>query len=272
MKKILSIVLVLAMMLSLCSTAFAAEVRKDDVVNEAITAEDIEFAKDVYDALTPEARAIFNESLTNDMELLQFHKTYVDPSSDIEFTPKHRARAMAATAVANPMTVLNAQFALINLPQAVKYSLQAMGAGMAAALADGPLPVGDILLAATTASAVVVIAANWDAVYPKFGQITSAFQKAFSTTANNISSAFAQIKSDAKKEADKKAKEKKPTGNRVKDVQNRLKKEGFKKTGQSGSHEKWKKGDKTVTVPNHGSNYEIPIGTLRNIWKQAGWI
>jgi len=32
------------------------------------------------------------------------------------------------------------------------------------------------------------------------------------------------------------------------------------------------KGSKRVTVPNHGENYEIPTGTLRNIWKQAGWI
>lgn len=64
----------------------------------------------------------------------------------------------------------------------------------------------------------------------------------------------------------------KVTGNRVKDVVERLKKEGFKKVSQNGSHVKWKKGDKTVTVPNHGPNREIPIGTLRNIWRQAGWI
>ena len=32
------------------------------------------------------------------------------------------------------------------------------------------------------------------------------------------------------------------------------------------------KGNRTVTVPNHGLNTEIPIGTLRNIWRQAGWI
>lgn len=59
----------------------------------------------------------------------------------------------------------------------------------------------------------------------------------------------------------KKTKEKKPTGNRVKDVVERLKKEGFKKVSQNGSHVKWKKGDKSVTVPNHGPNREIPIGT-----------
>lgn len=48
--------------------------------------------------------------------------------------------------------------------------------------------------------------------------------------------------------------------------------QGFKKVSQNGSHVKWKKGDKSVTVPNHGPNREIPIGTLRNIWRQAGWI
>lgn len=91
---------------------------------------------------------------------------------------------------------------------------------------------------------------------------------------SNILSAFSQIKAQAKNEAEKKEQEKnkKPTGKRVKDVQNRLKKEGFEKTDQTGSHEKWKKGDKTVTVPNHGQTYEIPTGTLRNIWRQAGWI
>lgn len=63
-----------------------------------------------------------------------------------------------------------------------------------------------------------------------------------------------------------------PTGRKVKDVQKRLKKEGFVKERQDGSHEIWKKGNRTVPVPNHGSNKEIPIGTLRNIWKLAGWL
>lgn len=63
-----------------------------------------------------------------------------------------------------------------------------------------------------------------------------------------------------------------PTGRKVKDVHKRLKKEGFvKKKGTGGSHEQWEKGSRRVSVPNHGSNYDIPIGTLRNIWKQAGW-
>ena len=77
---------------------------------------------------------------------------------------------------------------------------------------------------------------------------------------------------DKDKSGNKTGKDEKPTGRRVRDVHKRLKKEGFQKVTQSGSHEKWVKGDKVVTVPNHGESYEIPTGTLRNIWRQAGWI
>ncbi|HIT01721.1 MAG TPA: type II toxin-antitoxin system HicA family toxin [Candidatus Enterenecus merdae] len=73
------------------------------------------------------------------------------------------------------------------------------------------------------------------------------------------------MKTDAKKKLNS------PQADGYKDVHNRLKKEGFKKAGQSGNHEKWRKGNRVVTVPNHGENYEIPIGTLNNIWRQAGW-
>ena len=77
---------------------------------------------------------------------------------------------------------------------------------------------------------------------------------------------------DKDKSGNKTGKDEKPTGRRVRNVHKRLKKEGFQKATQSGSHEKWVKGDKVVTVPNHGESYEIPTGTLRNIWRQAGWI
>lgn len=64
-----------------------------------------------------------------------------------------------------------------------------------------------------------------------------------------------------------------PTGRRVKDVEKRLKKEGWKKQKRSSSsrHDKWKKGGKTIPVPNHGSNTELKIGTLQSIWTLAGW-
>lgn len=66
-----------------------------------------------------------------------------------------------------------------------------------------------------------------------------------------------------------------PTGRKVRDVEKRLKKEGFEKVkNNGGSHQKWKKkgNEKFVNVPNHGGSYEIPIGTLRQLWKDAGWL
>lgn len=267
--KVLSLILVLSMVLSSNAPVFADESyasTQTSIISN--TQADIVTARKIYAELSPEAKAIFDQSLVYDYNMLEFHKTYIDENFTL---PVLVFSTRSYVNITDPMHVLTVQLKNLHLPSAVLYSLKAMGASMVAAVADGPLPVGDILLASATASTVAVIALNWDAVSPKFGEITKAFQTAFSGAASSISTAFSKIKGDAKKEADKN-KTKNPTGNRVKDVQERLKKEGFKKTGQTGSHEKWKKEEKTVTVPNHGPKYEIPIGTLRNIWKQAGWI
>lgn len=198
MKRILSIILVLAMTLSLTATAFAAEPVVYGAVGEVGTTSDLDLAKDAYNLLSPEAKAVFDDALASDFELLQFHKAYVDPNCSIEYTPRYSVRSAAA--VADPMAILNAELALLNLPVAVVYSLKAMGAGMVAAIADGPLPVGDILLAAATVSAAVTIAANWKTVSAKWGSIVSAFKKAFETSASNVIKAFETLRGDVQAE------------------------------------------------------------------------
>ncbi|RZO64633.1 MAG: type II toxin-antitoxin system HicA family toxin [Parvularculaceae bacterium] len=50
----------------------------------------------------------------------------------------------------------------------------------------------------------------------------------------------------------------------------RLEKDGFELVKITGSHHKFKKGDKTVTVPH--PKKDLPIGTVRNIYKQAAWL
>lgn len=197
MKRILSIILVLAMTLSLCSTAFAAEPVGYDA--EEATASDIELARDAYNSLSPEAKAIFEDALASDLEMLEFHKTYVDPNTDIEYAPIYSVRS-AGAAAADPIAILNAEFVAMQLPQAVKYVLEAMGAGMVAAIGDGPLPIGDILLAAATVSAAVVIAANWKTIAPKWDRIVNAFKKAFSASVSNVIQAFESLRGDVQTE------------------------------------------------------------------------
>lgn len=275
--RFVSLMLVFALALSLSIPAFAAEYSgSTELKNEIGTANDIQTAREAYYALSPEAKKIFDTTLADTPDLLKFHKTYVDKDfvAPVQMRPQ-AAAVVGGGVVADSMTVLMAELSSLSLPSSVLYSLKAMGAGMIAAIADGPLPLGDILLAAATASVVASVALNWEQVSPQWSSIVQAFQKAFADTASNIISAFSQIKNDAKAEVEKnsKNKEKNPTGRTVGDVHRRLKKEGFKKTGQTGSHETWKKGNRTVAVPNHGKeSQEIPIGTLRNIWKQAGWI
>ena len=50
----------------------------------------------------------------------------------------------------------------------------------------------------------------------------------------------------------------------------RLEKDGFKLVKVVGSHHKFKKGSNTVTVPH--PKKDLPIGTVRSIYKQAGWL
>lgn len=49
-----------------------------------------------------------------------------------------------------------------------------------------------------------------------------------------------------------------------------LEKDGFELVKVSGSHHKFRKNGKTVTVPH--PKKDLPIGTVRAIYKQAGWL
>lgn len=56
-----------------------------------------------------------------------------------------------------------------------------------------------------------------------------------------------------------------------KDIIKRLKKEGWIKMGGKGDHEKFKHSEKSGHVVVAHPRKDMPIGTLRNIYRQAGW-
>lgn len=231
---------------------------------------DNETVREIYHNLTPEAKEIFDRELSRDPQLLSFHLKNVD-SSFSQTKQKHSTNSYSFRSVGalrDPMVTLSNQIATLGLPSAVAYSLKAMGASMVAAIGDGPLPFGDILLAASTASVAITMGLNWDVVEPKFDRIVQAFRTAFSSVGSNISSAFSKIKTDAKKENSKNKNKdlekvknkipsrlKKPNGNvDLGKFKTRLKnRQGYKedggwtidrdKTGHKGS--KWKLKDKS---------------------------
>jgi len=54
------------------------------------------------------------------------------------------------------------------------------------------------------------------------------------------------------------------------EIVKRLKSEGFEEVSVRGSHHKFRKGDKVVIVPH--PKKDLPIGTVKSIAKQAGWL
>jgi predicted RNA binding protein YcfA (HicA-like mRNA interferase family) len=55
-----------------------------------------------------------------------------------------------------------------------------------------------------------------------------------------------------------------------KQIVKRLLAEGFELVNISGSHHKFRKGDRVVIVPH--PKKDLPLGTARNIAKMAGWL
>lgn len=49
-----------------------------------------------------------------------------------------------------------------------------------------------------------------------------------------------------------------------------LEQDGFERVGAKGSHAKYRKGDRTVIIPH--PKKDLPLGTVRSIYRQAGWL
>lgn len=153
-----------------------------------------ELIKNAYESLSDEAKAIFDIFLTQDEELLNLHKKYVDSSYEIVDIP-------VILSASDAVTIVTEGLAALNLPNDVVYCLKMLASGMVASIADGALPIGDILLVAATVSAAVIIAQNWYDVVAEWDNILAVFNDAFAAFKSNVTSAFSTIKSDINVEA-----------------------------------------------------------------------
>lgn len=200
-----SFVLILAMLVSMGSgSAFATHedtnidtsedtnictLLFDDLSTQLAEHDEAERALEAYNSLSPEARSIFDEMLAIDPVTRAYHIENVDSS----YSPDS-SKMVRATQIATSLTAIVNQLTALGLPTAVVYSLEAVGAGIIAALADGPLPFGDLLLLVATAGAVVVIASNWSLISSKWTSIIKVFTDAFTSITTIIQDAFAEIK------------------------------------------------------------------------------
>lgn len=226
-KRFVSFMLVFALALSLCAPAFAAEYSgANESENEIGTVDDIQLVCEAYHALSPEAKAVYEASLSGDPDAQEFFRTYINPDYQPSDLPQgiYAANPAAVAGSVDYVANLMARLGLLYLPRAVMEAFRAMAASMVVEMSSGLiLPVGKILVAASAAAVVATVVLNWDKVSPKFNQIVKAFQDTFAEITSNISKAFAQIKQDAQKEVEEKKEaeaqaKKKESEQRIKDV------------------------------------------------------
>lgn len=165
--------------------------------DETIILTEEQAAVQVFQNLAPEAQAEFlafieQESAEGRPELLQFHKTVVDPS----YVSAKTGSATFAAASAGSLSKLNARLLKLKLPTPVYYSLVGVGGGIASAGADGPLPVGDIVAVIISLGAAGVICYYWDDVAPKWDSIVDAFEDTFTDMKRAIQEAFLEFEAN----------------------------------------------------------------------------
>lgn len=193
MKRFLSVLLVISICLSLLPcTAIAAELdTKNDeityIVDCGITVE--EALSMAYSNLSPEAKAIFDATISTNSALVEYHKKNIDPTYDETRIVSYAMANSAAMVIQNGL-------ASMNLPVEVQNALNLLSSGIMAALMDGPLLAGDIYAISVSLYTAVVLAAYWDEVLVQWDNIVALFKKAYSSVSTAVSDSMSDVKYD----------------------------------------------------------------------------
>lgn len=262
------------------ANAFASsDLQDEEVINYELNSDDLdnivdeldgELTQDVlkenFNNMSEEAKQIFLNEIKYDDELLNFHKENIDPSCTIQKPTRVKRSASALAQVRSGLQALN-------LPTPVYYSLVSFASSLVGAVADGPLPVGDIAALGTGVVSAVVIGYYWDDISGKTGSIKNVFARAFSKASSNVRLAMDRMFSKAE------AKSKHPDN----EISDKVKKEVKKKLGQK-TLDKFEKAAKKGMAGSTGQDgikqlkgrknkkyqYEIKVTTIDA--RIAGWV
>lgn len=186
------LVLIIAMLLPIGVSASSTPVEEEISITQPLQMEsgyDVgEVAREAYYNLSPEARALYDQIIAQDPELLEFHRRYVNPEFQVSVSTQSEVNAYASSL----LTELANNLAALSLPVDVENCLNSMGAGMVAA--GTTINIGVVLTAAASVLAVNVIANNWDSISSGYDRIVRAFTSAFTSATTAITDAFDDIK------------------------------------------------------------------------------
>ena len=207
--KIISCILVLSIVLTMSTTAFAAEDNNDYTSGVIAELEDesVEsIIRETYATLSPEMQTRVLQVIESNPELREYYQEEIDPNISWQnYTSKVRVgRSVAARAASNdPIKNIERRLSKAGIPTPVVTEAILLAGALVMATADGPLPFGDAVAVYRGTKFAVVLGKNWKIVAPLFGTIAMIFKDELGNTVSGITKLFKQAKADAEKEADK---------------------------------------------------------------------
>lgn len=179
------------------ANAFASsDIQDEEVINYEINLDELDgeltqgVLKENFDNMSEESKQIFLNEIKYDEELLNFHKENIDPSCTIQKPTRVKRSASALAQVRSGLQALN-------LPTPVYYSLVSFASSLVGAVADGPLPVGDIAALGTGVVSAIAVGYYWDDIKGKVGSIKNVFARSFSKVGGNVRQAMDRMFSNA---------------------------------------------------------------------------
>ncbi len=141
-----------------------------------------------YSNLSPEAKEIFDSRIASNPALVEYHQNIVDPSYDVTQYMSSLSRSA--------VDIITSGLSNMNLPVQVQEALNLLSSAILAALADGPLPAGELYALSILLLTAIALADHWDVVAPQWDSIVLLFQQAFTSIISPISTSMASIKED----------------------------------------------------------------------------
>ena len=104
----------------------------------------------LYNKLDPVAKGYFDIIINEDKSLYKYHKKYVKSETSM--------KKSALYDVVSELKELNSDLIALDIPTSARYAFLAAASGMSVGVADGPLPIADIIGAFVAIGAIGILA------------------------------------------------------------------------------------------------------------------
>lgn len=133
-------------------------------------ADEFKINKENIDGISPEFNKVEVANIENNLEIDKLELNNIQT---------RQLNIASASSLAANLGQLNSELIAIGVPASLRYGLLAQAASIVAALADGPLPFGDIAAIAVGIGVGFIIISNWDVIEANGTEILDTLRKVY---------------------------------------------------------------------------------------------